>query len=177
MHAVAALLSATVQVADTVFERHSPFDPHDVGERLAAGIDTYVREGSLGYYPALDYFQETGVLEAPLLEVLDQLVWLETSLVGEELRSRLRGIFSSVQVQSMQAVVYSMPQVRPSQANAVRELARHLTPNRARFDLRVTLLRKQADIENLDTYIGSVVQRHLSEAFDKIEIGNVTILQ
>jgi hypothetical protein len=85
-------------------------------------------------------------------------------------------MFASVQVQSMQAVVYSMPQVRPSQPHALRKLAQHLTPNRAKFDLLLTLLRKQPDQESLGTYIERVVWRHLSDVFDTIEIGHIRIL-
>jgi hypothetical protein len=177
LRAVKAVLGATVQIPDAAFERHSPFNPHQIGEQLAARIDAYVRGVSLGYYPALDYFQETGVVDSSLREVLDQLAWLGTSLVRDELSSRLRAIFASVQVQSMQALVYNLPPVRPNQENAVQHLARHLTPNRARFEVLLTLLRKQMDTEHLESFTRRVVWRHLGEAFDTIEIGHVNLLQ
>lgn len=176
LRALQAVLSATVQVPDAAFERHSPFSPQDIGAQLATQIDAYVRSASLGYYPALDYFQKEALLDASLFEILDQLAWLGTSLVREEVRSRLRPLFASVQVRSMQAVAYSMPQVRPGQADAVQKLAQHLTPNRARFDLLLTVLRRQAEVENLDSYVERIAWRHLSDAFDTIEIGNVKIL-
>ena len=112
-----------------------------------------------------------------LLAGLDQLTWLATSLAGEELRSRLRPLFASVQIQSMQAVAYSMPQVRPGQPDAAARLAEHLTANRARFDLLLTLLRKGGDTAGLESYIKRASRRHLSPAFDTIEIANVKVLE
>jgi len=175
--AVKALLSATVRVTDRVFEQHSPFCPHTVGRQLAEQIDAHVQSESLGYYPALDYFQNENMLDQESLEVLDQLAWLATGLVQDEVRLRLRPIFASVQVQSMQAAVYTMPPVRPSQPGALERLAEHLTPNRAKFDLMLTLFRKVSGAEYLDSYIKRVVYRHLSDVFETVEIGNIKILE
>lgn len=177
LHTVKAVLSATVVVPDLIFERHSGFCPHRVAEQLAEQLDAYARQESLGYYPALEYARDRGGVDEQLVAGLDQLIWLATSLVREELRSRLRPLFASVQIQSMQAVAYSMPQVRPGQANAARRLAEHLTANRARFDLLLALLRKSADSEGLESYIKRVSHRHLSQAFDTIEIANVKVLE
>lgn len=177
LHIIKAHLSACVQVPAAVFERHSPFSPETVGEQLAAELHERAHQDKLGYYPALDYFQAQGVLDKQLLEVLDQLTWLATSATGEELRTRLRPLFAGVQVQSMQALAYSMPQVRPGQSNAMAVLTKHLTPNQARFDLLLTLFRKNALTDKLDCYIERVVYRHLREAFDSIHIGNIKILE
>ncbi|WP_455234258.1 hypothetical protein [Thiogranum longum] len=177
LHVVKAVLSATVVVPDEVFARHSPFDPHGVGQQVAEQVDNYARREALGYYPALDYFQGRDVLDQQLVEVLDQLTWLETSLVRDELRLRLRPLFASVQVQSMQAVAYSMPQVRPHQPNALQKLTAHFTPNRAKFDVLLTLFRKIEGNQNLDNYIQGIAHRHLCQAFDTIEIGNIKILE
>lgn len=174
--AIRAVLGATVQIPDSVFDRCSPFKPNSIGEQLARPIDSYVRDQSLGYYPALDFFQDRGVIDKAQIELLEQLIWLGTSLVRDEVRSRLRPFFASVQVQSMQTTVYSLPQVRPGQSDALRCLAQHLTPNRARFDLLLTLLRRQAAEGNIDTYIERVVHRHLSDTFDTIAIGGINIL-
>ena len=177
LHTVKAVLSATVVVPDLVFERHSGFCPHRVAEQLAEQLDAYARQESLGYYPALDYGRERGAVDEQLIAALDQLTWLASSLVREELRSRLRPLFASVQVQSMQALVYSMPQVRPGQASTARRLVEHLTPNRVRFDLLLTLLRKSADSVGLEAYIRGVCHRHLSQAFDTIDIANIKVLE
>jgi hypothetical protein len=158
-------------------ERHAGFCPQHIAQQLAEQLDAYVREESLGYYPALDYARERGAVDEQLVAALDQLTWLGASLVREELGSRLRPLFASVQVQSMQAVAYSMPQVRPGQPNAASRLADHLTAKRVRFDVLLTLLRKSAEREGLESYIDSVSHRHLSQAFDTIEIGNIKVLE
>ncbi len=177
LHAVRAVLSATVVVPEAIFERHAAFCPHTVGAQLAEQLDAFVRRESLGYYPALEFAQQRGALDEQLLAALDQLAWLGTSLVRDELRTRLRPLFASVQVQSMQALAYSMPPVRPAQASALSRLAEHLTPNRARFDLLLTLLRKRADAGDLASYVERASYRHLSQAFDTIEITNSKVLE
>jgi hypothetical protein len=176
LRAEKAALSATVVIPDAVFERHSPFCPQTVGAQLAERLDSYARDESLGYYPALDFLQERTVLDEQLLAALDQLTWLGTSLVREELKSRLRPLFASVQVQSMQAVVYSMPPVRPGRPEAFERLVEHLTPNRARFDLLLTVFRKRGVTADLESYIRRVSYRHLRQAFDTIDITSVRVL-
>lgn len=176
LNAVKAVLSATVDIPDSAFDQRSPFNPHRVGEQLAQQIEACARAESLGYYPALDYCGDRGALDSALVEVLEQLVWLGTSLVREEVRKRLRPFFASVQIRSMQSTVYSMPPVRRSQADALRQLVRHLTPNRARFDLLLTVFRKQAGNGRIDAYVENVVYRHLNESFAQVETGGVKIL-
>jgi hypothetical protein len=170
------ILSARVTVPDAVFERHSPYCPADIGRQLAEQVDTCARGDQLGYYPALDYCQDRGLLDEQLLAVLDQLTWLGTSLVRDEIRLRLRPLFASVQVQSMQALAYTMPQVRPSQPNAFEALVEHLTPNQAKFDVLVTVFRKRGGGDDVERYVDRVAYRHLQQAFDKIQIVNVTKL-
>lgn len=177
LHSVKAVLSAAVVVPDVIFERHSAFCPHRIAEQLAEQLDAYARQESLGYYPALDYVRERGAVDEQLVAALDELTWLATSLIGEQLRSRLRPLFASVQVRSMQAVAYSMPQVRPGQADSARRLTEHLKANRARFELLLTLVRKSADTEGLEAYIRRASHRHLSESFDTIDIANIKVLE
>lgn len=176
LQAAKLVLGARVRIPDEVFERHSPYCPADVGRQLAEQVDACARREELGYYPALDYCQERGCIDEKLMTVLDQLTWLGTSLVRDEVRVRLRPLFASVQVQSMQALSYTMPQVRPSQRDAFERLVEHLTPNQAKFDVLVTVFRKRGAGSDLEGYVDRVAYRHLQQAFDKIEIVNVTKL-
>jgi len=176
LHAVKALLSATVLLPEQVFENHSPFRPRGIGEQLAQQVDAGAREAALGYYPPVDYFQGRGVLDAQLLEVLDQLAWLATSLVREEVQLKLRPLFAAVQIKSMQALAYSMPPVRPGQVDALQALGRHFAPDQARFDLMLTLFRKRPDGEGLDSHIRRMVCDHLDPSFDKIDISNIQVV-
>jgi hypothetical protein len=177
LHAIKALLSATVRLSDEIFERHSPFSPHEIGEHLARQVESRVREDALGYYPALGFFEGGDKLDSQLLEIFDQLAWLGSSLVREELNVRLRPLFASVEMQSMQTVAYNMPKVRPSDPNAHERLRTHYTPNQFKFDVMLTMIRKTAGSDELDSYIRRVVHRHLGEAFDIIDLTNVKILK
>jgi hypothetical protein len=167
---------ATVVISEELFERHTAFSPGMVGRQLAEQLDRYARTESLGYYPALSFLQQQCSCGDGLMGKLDQLTWFATSLVHEEVRTRLRPLFASLQVQSIQALVYSMPPLLPGQPNALDRLAEHLTPNRVRFSLLLTLFRKAAARGSLEDYVKGVSQRHLKATFDSIQITNVEIL-
>lgn len=171
------MLSALVVVPDVVFERHSPYLPQELGNRLAEDVCEYVREHTIGYYPALDYLHEQKALRPELLDALDQLTWLATSLTREEVRVRLRPVYAGVSLQSIQAVAYSMPQIRHNQPNAQQRLAEHYTPNRVKFDVMLTLFRKTMENDNLSSFIENVTFRHLEEPFDRVDINAVKVLE
>lgn len=162
---------------DVIFERHSPYLPRQLGTRLAEAVYEYANQHATGYYPALDYFHDQHLLCADWMAALDQLSWLASGLVREEVRVRLRPVFASLSFQSMQAVAYSMPQVRPNQANALTRLAEHYTPNRIKFDLMLTLFRKTAENDSLPSFIRQVTMRHLEDPFDQVSINAVKVLE
>lgn len=166
-----------VVVPDAVFERHSPYLPRRLGERLAEDVNRYIRENDIGYYPALDYFHEQQILRPELLDALDQLTWLSTGLVREEVRVRLRPLYAGLAFQSIQAVAYSMPQVRPNQPNALQRLAEHYAPNRVKFDVILTVFRKTVENDSLRSFIKQAAIRHLEEPFDQVSINAVKILE
>lgn len=170
------MLSAVAVVPESVFERHSPYMPRQLGGMLAEAVCDYVQQNDLGYYPALDYFHDKQLLRPDLLDALEQLAWLAASLTREEVRVKLRPLYSGVAFQSVQVVAYSMPQVRPNQTHALARLAEHYTPNSVKFDLMLTLLRKNAENDNLSSFIRQASFRHLEESFDLVDINTVKVL-
>ena len=64
LHLAKVVLSVLVQVPEQVFDRHLPSSPRVVGAALADAVAAYALENRLGYYPALDFFQEHRALNA-----------------------------------------------------------------------------------------------------------------
>ncbi len=177
LQAYKATVSAVVQVPAAAIARRSPHSPAQVGAALARAVDAWVRKENPGYYPALGFFAGRDVLPAGAVEALDQLAWLATGLVREETQARLRPIFAGVSFQSVQALAYSMPPARPHQPGALNRLATHYTPDRVKFNLRVTLFKRSIQSDEVCAFARQVVYRHLKPAFERIEITSVTSVE
>lgn len=164
-------LSATVRVPREALERHAASSPEVVGRSLAEAVDTYVRAERLGYYPALDYFREReGAVEPELIAAADAIAWLAATLVRNEVRVKLRPVFSSVQIQGLQALAFAMPPVRPSQPNALHRLAEHYTPDTLKMDLQVSLIQKREPSEGIERLAAHMVYKWLKGSFAAIEV-------
>lgn len=153
-----------------VWEEHMVASPEVVGEHLAAFVDQYVREHQLGYYPALEFFRDQGLIEKDLLDAADGIAWLMARLAREEIRKRLRAAFSSVSFETVQTLAFTMPSVRPGQPNAVHELARHFTPNALKIDLIVNLIRRNPETEGLERFAKQVLTRWIKDSFARVEV-------
>lgn len=177
LRALKATVTAVVRLAPAALQRHSPHAAADVGAVLAREVDAWVQNEKLGYYPALGFFEGRDLLSAGAVDALDQLAWLATSLVREEAQARLRPIFAGVSFQSVQALAYSMPPVRPHRPGAPDRLAAHYTPDRVKFTLRVTLFRRSVGNDGVCAFARQAVYRHLQPAFERIEITSVTSVE
>ncbi len=166
---VSISLLITVRLED--LDSHSAAAAAVVGEELAKQVASYEKENRLGYYPAMDYFQdsERGV-DAELLNAADNLAWLATKLVREEVRKHLRPIFSSLRFDSMQNLIYTMPRARPGKQAAQQELAAHFTANKVRVELTAQIINKDDVEKDLKRYTSHLVYRWLKEHFESIEV-------
>ncbi len=164
-------LSVLVEVPDHVFEQKSPFSPHLLAKEITGHVERYIADESLGYYPALDFCREVSAIPDALLEALDQLSWLASSAARSELLLKLRPLYASVQVKSMQVIAYNMPQVRLKQATECNEIIRHYTANRVKVDLLITLVNQAGNKELLAEYVKKSTWRNLEDVFESLEIG------
>lgn len=164
-------LSIIVQLPEHVFARHLPASPTVVGEALAEQISTYVQAERLGYYPALDYFRaQPGVLEPELLDAAENIAWFTCNQARNEIQRKLRPVFSSLRVQGAQALAFTMPAVRPAQANARRDLIRHFTPDTAKLVLQVNSFQKSEQTETMAKWASHLAYRWLKDSFARIEV-------
>ncbi len=176
LHAAKVALSLVVQIPQEVFDRHLPSSPHVVGKLLAEAVAQYSADHELGYFPALDFFQERGDIDPELLNAAENIAWLGTSLVREEVQIRLRGVFASVTIRSIQCLAFTMPTVRPQAPDALERLTRHYTPNQVKLDLLVTTFRKQKGDTGMDQMAKQMAHRWLKDSFSQLEISNATLI-
>lgn len=165
-----------VQVPAGVMDRHAAASPEVIGRELATRVDAYVRENGVGYYPALAYFREVGAIEEGLLEAAANLAWLAGELAREELERRLRQVFSRVDVESIQPVAFTLPQIRPRAPDAVDRLARHYTPDTLRVGLLLTSLQKRPLPLGMEQFVRRTLWRWLRERFAAMDIASARLV-
>ena len=89
-------LSVKIVLDTEAMNDHAAASADVVGSELALQISEYARNSKLGYYPALDFFtDQPGIIDRDLLDAADNLSWLATRLVREEVRKRLRPLFAA----------------------------------------------------------------------------------
>jgi hypothetical protein len=163
-------ISLRVEMLPDVWEGHMAASPVVVGENLAELVDSYTREHRLGYYPALEFFRDQGLIDKDLLEAADGIAWLMAKMAREEIRKRLRAAFSSVSFETVQTIAFTMPPVRPGQANALHDLTRHFTPNALKIDLIVNLIRRNSETEGLARFARQALTRWIEDSFARVEV-------
>jgi hypothetical protein len=177
LNLVRVAVSLQVKLPAEAVEQHSVASPYIIGEELARQVAAYVQRERLGYYPALDYFRTIEAVDADLLEAAESISWLVCGLVREELRSRLRPVFSNLKFESVQAVAYTMPSVRPGNSNALHDLAQHFTPDQVRVNLVASSIRRQDNDPEIAIKLAKhQICRWLKDRFSSLEITNIRYL-
>ncbi len=165
-----------VRLTEESMQRHLSASPYVVGEELATQISAYSSANKLGYYPAIDYFQQNGGVEQDLLDAIGNISWLITNMVREEVRVRLRQVFSSIKFESLQTQAFTMPSVRPGQNNSYQILKEHFTPDQVKVNLVASLLRKQENLHEIERMARHLICRWLKNRFETLEITNVQVI-
>lgn len=162
-----------VQLTEESIQQHLTASPYVVGEELAKQISAYASANNLGYYPAIEFFQENGGIEQDLLDAVGNISWLITNMVREEVRVKLRPAFSTIKFESLQTQAYTMPSVRPGHNNAHQLLVDHYTPDQVKVNLITTMLRKQQSTIEATQMARHQICRWLKTRFENLEITNV----
>jgi hypothetical protein len=176
IHFVTVAVHLTVTLPADALERRAASAAVVVGAALAEAVDDYVRREGLGYYPALGYFREVGGMDESLLDAAAGLAWLATELAQEELKRRLRQVFSRVEVDAVQPVAFTLPAVRPGQKGALERLARHYTPDTLKVGLLLTSLQKHAATLGMEQSVRRTLWRWLRERFAAMDIASARVV-
>jgi hypothetical protein len=176
LHVAKVELSVKVAVPVALLQKHLPAPIDKLGAQLAEETHKVVMRDSLGYYPALDYFKESGAIPGYLLDAVDEVATLATALATDQINEMLVPVFSNVTVNSVQCLAFALPTVRPGKPNAREELASHYTPNVLKLELIVSVLQKHEPEESFERYADNTVFRLLGEVFESVEISSARLL-
>lgn len=144
-----------------------------LGTRLAEQVDAWVREQKLGYYPAIDFLVDQGVIAEGELEALHTLAATVRKRVKREVQTRLWPVFSSVHIERTKTIAFQLPRVTPGKPQAREELARHYFPNGVRLELLLTSLDKHSRLEEVTAFTEKKVVRNLKDDFESISVSAV----
>ncbi len=128
-------------IAEEDLARHAPVSPLAVGVELSYQIREYEKQQQLGYFPAVEFFQDERFedgsgLDADLLQVYDSLTWLGEELIRSEFRTRLRAVFLEHRILEIHHHAATLPKIRPGETDVANKLAAHYTPNRFKIDFQ-----------------------------------------
>lgn len=163
-------ISLRLRVPHEVLEKHLASSAEVVGHNLTEQVVDYVNRKKLGYFPALDFFQTEAVLDADLLDAAETIGWFACKYAREEILRKMRPFFSSISFQSVQAVAFTMPSVRPSQLNAWHDLLGHYTPDVVKLDLIASILKKNDRQDGLSNWSRQLFRRNLEDSFQDLEV-------
>ncbi len=166
------LVIIDVQLKADTLQQHLPCSASIIGQALAMIAVEYEKENKTGYYPAIDFFKTLNTVDPDLLVSAEQVAWLVSKLSREIIQSKLRPIFSSVQFQSVQTLAFSLPKLRPNQADVVDLLAKHYTPDTVKVELLLTMMRRDSEAEDdrAQPYARKMMFRWLESEFEFIEV-------
>ena len=166
------LIIIDVQLKAETLQQYLPCSANIIGRTLADIADEYQKKNKTGYYPAIDFFKTLDTVDPDLIASAEQVSWLVSKLARETVQSKLRPIFSSVTLQSIQTLAFSLPKVRPNKTDAVEQLSRHYTPDTVKMELVLTMMRRdsEADDDRAEPYARKMMFRWLESAFELVTI-------
>jgi hypothetical protein len=164
-------LGVKVVIDPVSLEEHAAASADVIGKELARQVAEYSRSNKLGYFPALDYFRDhEDAVDKELLDAADNLSWLATRLVREEVRKRLRPLFASLRFDAIQNLAFTMPPIRPGQPNAMLRLAEHYAPNTVKLDLTASIVTQYDTAQDMKGHSSHQVYRWLKDHFESVEV-------
>ncbi|VAW96103.1 hypothetical protein MNBD_GAMMA23-552 [hydrothermal vent metagenome] len=172
---VAATLDLKISQQD--LEKHLPASPYVVGEEIAEQAIVYEEQQHLSYYPAVEFLKEQHAIDQDLVNAIENISWLVSNLIREEITRRLRPVFSTVQFENIQLHAFKMPTVRPHNKNARHELAAHYTPDHAHVSIITTSIKHYDDAVTAERMTKNLIHRWLNDHVDGLEITSVSYIE
>jgi hypothetical protein len=177
IHIAKIALTIKARLPREALQQHFPAPVETLGEQLAQQCMDYTQRQSLGYFPALEFFQEQGGIDTYLLDAVGQISLLAVTMTKQEVSRVLQPLFSSVNVGIVQSLAYTMPMIRPSQPQAKKMLAEHYLPDKVKFEVVVTLLQKKPAESGIENAARQIALRWLDEIFPEVEVTSARLLK
>ena len=163
-------LSLKVRVPYDSLQSHLVASPEIVTEELVDQILSYEQNNHLGYFAALEFYQEQDAIESDLIDAINSISWVVTDLVKNEVRTKLRPVFSSIKFDAIQTLINTLPAVRPNDAQVRQKLIEHFNLATVKLNLKTTLIQKIADPESAEKMASSLAVQWLSNTFEMVEV-------
>ena len=170
-------LSLVVNVPDESMEQHLAATPYVVTDELVSKILAYEHQHQLGYYPALDYYIQNNAFEADLIDAVQNISWVVTSMVRNQIKIKLRPAFSNIKFEAIQPLAYTMPTVRPTDPNKTDKLIEHFSLATVKLNLIATLIQKVVDKQAAQSFAGNLAHRWLKDSFTDVSITSATVIE
>ncbi len=167
---VPVALTIQVVMAPERLEAQLSAAERSLGRTLAERVDAIVRAEKLGYYPALDFFEDHAGMDPELIATVKSLAAQIRKRVKRELQTHLWPVFSSVQIERATTLAFTLPHIKPAQPDALARLAQHYFPNAVRLELVLTTLDKQHRLDEAEKFSSSKVVRNLRDAFESVSV-------
>ena len=167
---VPVALTIQVVMAPERLEAQLNTAERNLGRTLAERVDAIVRAEKLGYYPALDFFEDRAGMDPKLIGMVKSLAAQIRKRVKREVQTHLWPVFSSVQIERATTLAFTLPRMTPAQPDALARLAQHYFPNAVRLELVLTTLDKQHRMEEAEKFSSSKVVRNLRDAFESVSV-------
>jgi hypothetical protein len=177
LHIANIELTVKARLPREALQQHFPEPVETLGEQLAQQAMDYADQHQLGYFPALEYFQENGGIDTYLLDAAGQISLLAVTMTKQEVGRVLQPVFSSVRVGVVQSLAYTLPPIRPSQSQAKKLLAEHYLPDTVKFEVFVSLMQKKPPQAGIENAARQIALRWLDEIFPEIEVTSARLLQ
>jgi hypothetical protein len=173
LHFAKVALTVDITLPAQSLEQHIAATPAVVASQLAHQVYEYEKQHGLGYYPAIDYFENNEGIEQELISALKSIAWVAYGMVRSEFQARLRPVFSALQFESIQAQAFTLPSVRPGNANVLNELTNHYNLSDFKVSLIATIIQRKEDTEAVEKMAESMIYRWLKEHFKTIQVTSV----
>ena len=142
----------------------------NLGQTLAERVEAIVRAQRLGYYPALDFFDDHPDMDPELIGTVKALAAQIRKRVKREVQTHLWPVFSSVRIERATTLAFTLPRMTPAQPDALVRLAQHYFPNAVRLELVLSTLDKQHRLEEAEAFSADKVVRNLRDAFESVSV-------
>ena len=168
-------ISLKVKISGELLERHLASSATAVGKALTESALASVKKNKIGYFPALEYFQNQGDLDDDLIDAAETIGWFASKIAREEVQRKMRHFFSTIHFQSVQTLAFTMPNVRPNKHNAYQLLIEHYTPDVVKLDIVASVLKKE-HIKGMGNWAKQLFRRNLENSFEEMNVIQAVVI-
>jgi len=165
-------LSMTVVVPEAALEQHIAASPSIVSEEIVAAVKEYEKAHKLGYFPAIDFYINNNGIDPDLLDAMQSISWVVTNMVRNEIRIKMRPVFSNIKFETIQSLAQTLPPVRIKDEKLTQKLMEHFNTTTVKVNLTATLIQKFIDKETAEKLAKNLAYQWLKGSFEKVTVNS-----